>query len=243
MATVIGHGRVADRSANLTIFKIISSSLTMTFDQMRLSYTLAGLAEADLAADPLDQFQVWFQQANADDKPEWLEINAMTLATAGADGRVTSRIVLLKGVEDGKFIFFTNYKSEKAGQMATHPAVSLCFYWPHLQRQVRINGTVAKTSRAASEAYFASRPRDSRLGAIVSEQSQEIEGRDELERRLRDVEARYADSDAIACPEHWGGYAVDPLEVEFWQGRESRLHDRLIYRKTAAGWRIARLSP
>jgi pyridoxamine 5'-phosphate oxidase len=215
----------------------------MTIDQMRLSYTLAGLAEADLAADPLQQFQTWFQQAGADDKPEWLEINAMTLATADLSGRVTSRIVLLKGIEDGKFLFFTNYQSEKANQMAANPSVSLCFYWPHLQRQVRINGTITKTSREASESYFATRPRGSRLGAILSQQSQAIDGRHHLEQQLQTLEAQYLGRDDIPCPENWGGYAVDPKEIEFWQGRESRLHDRLMYRKTPNGWKIVRLSP
>lgn len=215
----------------------------MTIDQMRLSYTLAGLAEADCVADPLQQFQTWFQQADADDKPQWLEINAMTLATADATGRVTSRIVLLKGIEDGKFLFFTNYLSEKANQMAANPAVSLCFYWPHLQRQVRINGPVTKTSRAASESYFATRPRDSRLGAILSEQSQQIDSRQHLEQQLRNLETQYNGRDDIPCPEHWGGYAVDPQEIEFWQGRESRLHDRLLYSQTSQGWTIVRLSP
>jgi pyridoxamine 5'-phosphate oxidase len=215
----------------------------MTIDQMRLSYTLAGLAESDLAADPLEQFHAWFEQAGADDKPQWLEINAMTLSTADLSGRVTSRIVLLKGIEDGKFVFYTNYLSDKAEQMAANPAVSLCFYWPHLQRQVRINGTASKTSRSASEAYFATRPRGSRLGAILSKQSQVIDGRHHLEQQLQELDAQYNGHDDIPCPESWGGYAVDPREIEFWQGRESRLHDRLQYRQTPQGWKVVRLAP
>jgi pyridoxamine 5'-phosphate oxidase len=127
--------------------------------------------------------------------------------------------------------------------MADNPSVSLCFYWPHLQRQVRINGTITKTSREASESYFATRPRGSRLGAILSEQSQAIDGRHHLEQQLRTLEAQYSGRDDIPCPEHWGGYAVDPKEIEFWQGRESRLHDRLMYRQTPTGWIIVRLSP
>lgn len=215
----------------------------MTIDQMRLSYTMAGLAESDLAADPIEQFHAWFRQAGADDVPPWLEINAMTLATAGPDGRVTCRIVLLKGIEDGKFVFYTNYRSEKADQMAANAAVALCFYWPHLQRQVRITGTVTQTARAASEAYFATRPRGSRLGAIISRQSQVIPGREHLEEQLQSLEAEYAGRDDIPCPDSWGGYAVDPKEIEFWQGRDSRLHDRLQYRRSDEGWTIVRLSP
>jgi pyridoxamine 5'-phosphate oxidase len=150
---------------------------------------------------------------------------------------------LLKGIEDGKFVFYTNYLSEKASQIAANPSVSLCFYWPHLQRQVRIIGNAAKTSRAASESYFATRPRGSRLGAILSKQSQVIDGRDHLEQQLQQLETQYVGREDIPCPESWGGYAVDPLAIEFWQGRESRLHDRLQYRQTDQGWKIVRLAP
>ncbi len=215
----------------------------MTFDQMRISYTMAGLSETDLDADPFKQFVHWFHNANADDKPEWLEINAMTLSTADSAGRVTSRIVLLKGVEEGRFLFFTNYLSEKGLQMEANPQVSLCFFWPHLQRQVRIVGRVTKTSREASVAYFATRPRGSRLGANVSSQSQAVPDRKVLEQALSDWDQRYSDHDDIPCPEHWGGYAVRPDEIEFWQGRESRLHDRLVYHRDGDAWRIVRLAP
>lgn len=215
----------------------------MTIDQMRLSYTLAGLSEADLAADPFTQFLRWFAEAGADDKPEWLEINAMTLATSDPSGRVTSRIVLLKGIEAERFVFFTNYHSEKGRQMEANPQVSLCFLWPHLQRQVRIVGTVSKTSREASIGYFASRPRGSRLSANVSSQSDVVPDRAVLERSLADWDTRYEGRDDIPCPEHWGGYAVDPSEIEFWQGRESRLHDRMVYRRAGSKWNLVRLAP
>ena len=215
----------------------------MTFDQMRLSYTRSGLAESDLAADPVTQFRHWFTEANSDDKPAWLEVNAMTLATADTAGRVTTRIVLLKAIEDDHFLFFTNYRSEKARQIAANRQVSLGFHWPHLERQVRIVGTATQVARSVSQAYFDSRPRDSRLGAMLSDQSAEISGREVLQTKLDSLQRQFADTDQLPCPDHWGGYAVNPSEVEFWQGRESRLHDRLLYRRHESSWRVCRLSP
>ncbi len=215
----------------------------MLIDQMRQSYTLHGLSEQELAPDPFQQFRKWFEQANSGDKPAWLEANAMTLSTADRQGFVTSRVVLLKGIEQEAFLFFTNYRSEKARQIAENPQVALCFQWPHLQRQVRICGTAAQTSREASVAYFCSRPLGSRYGAILSSQSEPISGREELERRLRETEQKYAGQDNVPCPEHWGGYAVTPSSIEFWQGRENRLHDRLVYRRRDGQWEIVRLSP
>jgi pyridoxamine-phosphate oxidase len=216
----------------------------MTFDQMRISYTKSGLSETDLTPDPIGQFLAWFKDAHTEDRPSWLETNAMTLSTSDpATGRVTSRIVLLKGVEDKKFIFFTNYLSEKGRQMEANPQISLCFFWPHLERQVRIVGRVAKTSRQASVEYFAQRPRGSRLGANVSSQSQVVPDRSRLEAAMRELDAKYADRDDIPCPENWGGYAVTPSEIEFWQGRDSRLHDRLVYRREGDAWKIVRLAP
>lgn len=215
----------------------------MLIDQMRLSYTLHGLAEQDLQLDPISQFRSWFAQADAGDNPQWLEINAMTLSTADATGLVTSRVVLLKGIDEGRFLFFTNYRSEKGRQIESNPRVALCFHWPHLQRQVRIGGTAERTSREASEAYFRTRPLGSRLGAVLSEQSAVIASRQQLEQRLQEVKQQYGDSEDIACPEHWGGYAVTPQSLEFWQGRENRLHDRLLYRRAKEGWEIVRLAP
>lgn len=214
----------------------------MTFDQMRKSYQLSGLSEHEVHSDPIEQFHRWFQEAKTDDLPSWLELNAMTLATADAKGQVTSRIVLLKAIESGKFCFFTNYQSFKARQMDQNPSVSLCFLWPHLERQIRINGTVAKTSRETSIAYFHSRPRGSQLGAHISQQSSTISDRSLLEQELKRLEAEY-DGKVIPCPEFWGGYAVTPYELEFWQGRENRLHDRIVYRKVDENWTVGRLAP
>jgi pyridoxamine 5'-phosphate oxidase len=216
---------------------------TTAIDQMRLSYTLSGLTEKELDSDPLVQFQQWFAQANAPGKPDWLESNAMTLATADSHGRVTNRVVLLKGVEQERFLFFTNYRSEKGRQIEENPQVALCFQWPHLQRQVRICGTASKTSRAASVAYFQQRPLGSRLGAVLSAQSEVIPSAAELQQQWVAAQRQYVDRDDVPCPEHWGGYAVAPQSIEFWQGRENRLHDRLLYRQAGDRWQIVRLAP
>lgn len=214
----------------------------MTFDQMRKSYQLSGLLEHEVHADPIEQFHRWFHEAKTEDVPSWLELNAMTLATADASGNVTSRIVLLKGIDQGRFCFFTNYRSAKARQMDENPSVSLCFLWPHLERQIRITGTVAKTSRETSIAYFHSRPRGSQLGAHLSQQSSTIPNRTALEQELKRFEAEYEGRE-VPCPEFWGGYAVTPSEIEFWQGRENRLHDRIVYHKASDQWTISRLAP
>jgi len=214
----------------------------MSLDQMRKSYQLSGLHEHEVHPDPFNQFQQWFDQANAAEVPNWLEVNAMTLSTASTNGAVTSRIVLLKGIDSGRFMFFSNYKSAKAMQMEANPAVALCLLWPHVERQVRICGHVEKTSRKISIDYFRSRPRGSQLGALISNQSSTLDSRESLEQSLRHFESLYEGQD-IPCPEHWGGYAVTPDEIEFWQGRDNRLHDRIVYRRQSSQWTISRLAP
>ncbi|MEO1617935.1 MAG: pyridoxamine 5'-phosphate oxidase [Planctomycetota bacterium] len=214
----------------------------MSLYEMRRSYTLGTLLEKDIEADPMVQFRKWLAEAGEGPPPEWLEINAMTLSTCTPGGAVSSRIVLLKGLEEDKFWFYSNYTSRKAEEMEQSPQVSLCFLWPHLQRQVRIEGTVAKAPRDASERYFGSRPRASQLGAVVSNQSSVIPNREILEARLRELQTRYAESE-IPCPETWGGYCVSPSSIEFWQGRESRLHDRIVYESDGGQWKTRRLAP
>ena len=214
----------------------------MSLYEMRRIYKLGSLLEKDIDRDPMVQFRRWLEYASEGELPDWVEVNAMSLATSDREGEVTSRIVLLKGLEDGKFWFYTNYSSAKAAQMESNPRVSLCFLWQHVQRQVRIAGTIEKAPRDQSVRYFRSRPRDSQLGAIVSQQSSVVESREVLEKRLAELKQQYADSE-IPCPDDWGGYAVTPHQIEFWQGRESRLHDRLRYRKEDSDWVVERLSP
>ena len=215
----------------------------MSIEQMRREYVRGGLDEHDVDVDPVVQFQRWFAEAQQPDLPEWMEVNAVTLATADAHGHMTSRVVLLKGIDQGRFHFYTNYHSAKGRQLAENPRVSICAFWPHLERQVRIDGTVEKVDRERSEVYFHLRPRESQLGAHVSEQSAEVAGRNSLEKRLEQVRGEYEGRE-VPCPEHWGGYSVTPSRMEFWQGRAGRLHDRIVYRRDDAGqWQIVRLAP
>jgi pyridoxamine 5'-phosphate oxidase len=206
---------------------------------LRQDYTRAGLSESDADADPLRFFHRWFDEALASDVAE---PNAMTLATVDGEGQPAARIVLLKGLDERGFVFYTNYESRKGEEMAAHPHAALVFWWQELERQVRIEGTVEKVTAEESDAYFASRPRGSRLGAWVSDQSRPIADRSVLEEKLDEVESRYAEQ-AVPRPPHWGGYRVVPALLEFWQGRPSRLHDRLEYTRAPGGWTVRRLAP
>jgi pyridoxamine 5'-phosphate oxidase len=198
-----------------------------------------GLAESDLAPDPFTQFERWFHDAL--NCAAITEPNAMVLATVSPNGQPHARVMLLKGFGAGGFVFYTNYASDKAADLAAQPRAALTFAWLELERQVRIEGTVTKAPREMGETYFTTRPRGSRLGAWASAQSRVISGRAELEARLAELEARFPDD--IPMPENWGGYCLVPEQIEFWQGRTNRLHDRLRYRKTGSAWIFERLSP
>ncbi len=211
----------------------------MSIADIRTEYSSATLDESQVDADPIVQFTKWFDEAV---KAEALEPNAMCLATATPDAYPSARIVLLKGVDARGFVFFTDYRSRKGRELADNPAASLCFFWGELERQVRVAGAVQRVSRAESAAYFHSRPVTSQIGAWTSHQSSVLGSRAALEAVLADNAARF-DGMEVPLPEHWGGYRVVPEEIEFWQGRRSRLHDRISFRKTAAAWVRTRLSP
>ncbi|MBA2693426.1 MAG: pyridoxamine 5'-phosphate oxidase [Rubrobacter sp.] len=206
---------------------------------LRKEYARGGLHESDLASDPLDQFRTWLSEAF---DANLVEPYAMTLATATPEGMPSARIVLLRGFDERGFSFYTNYEGRKGGELETNPRAALVFYWGALERQVRIEGAVSKLSKEESDAYFESRPRGSRIGAWASKQSEVLCRREALEERVEELEEEYSGVE-ISRPPFWGGFRVRHERVEFWQGRESRLHDRLLYERSGDGWEIVRLQP
>ena len=213
--------------------------MSAPLSDLRKEYTLAGLDLPDVLPNPIAQFQRWLDAALSANVSE---PNAMHLCTVNADGRPDGRIVLIKAVSDAGFVFYTNYESRKGRELTGQPFAALTFFWPELERQIRIEGRVEKVSDAESDAYFASRPRGSQLGAWVSHQSRVIADRDVLETRQRELEAQFADQ-PVPRPPYWGGFRLVPDALEFWQGRPSRLHDRIRYRQEEGNWLIERLSP
>ena len=212
--------------------------MSQTPADLRRHYDRDVLLEADAAADPMVQFAAWFEAALAG---EVYEPNAMALSTVGPDGQPTARMVLLKGFDAEGFVFYTNLESRKAGELAANPRASLLFWWDRLHRQIRIEGAVEQVDSAEADAYFASRPHGSRIGAIASPQSRVIDGRAGLEARVEELTERHPED--VPRPRHWGGYRLRPTLLEFWQGRPSRLHDRLRYTPAGGAWRIERLAP
>ncbi len=205
---------------------------------IRKDYKLKSLSEKEVSNNPYDQFGIWWKEAiesNLD------EVNAMTLSTCSKEGRSSSRIMLLKGYDEQGFVFFTNYNSRKGGDIQDKPFVSLLFFWKELERQVRIEGRIEKLEDSYNDEYFYSRPVGSRIGAWASNQSSVLENREELEARVAKFTEQYGDT--VPRPANWGGYRVVPDKIEFWQGRSSRLHDRVVYNLENNAWRIKRLSP
>lgn len=210
----------------------------MKLSEIRKEYTTKSLDVNDVSTDPIRQFKSWLEEAIDSEVPE---VNAMCLSTLGLDGFPNSRIVLLKEVDQG-FVFFTNYESEKGREIAATPKASITFFWPELERQVRIKGTLEKVDAEVSDRYFHSRPRASQIGAWASPQSQSIPDRQVLTDRQSQFEQKFS-TEELTRPSHWGGYRLNPFRIEFWQGRPSRLHDRICYTQAEDGWQITRLAP
>ncbi len=208
--------------------------------KIRKDYSKTTLDLAEVNKNPIAQFEKWFDEAL---KSQALEPNAMTLSTISETGKPSARIVLLKGIENNAFLFYTNYQSQKGKELDANPACALTFFWPELERQVRIEGVCNRVDEATSENYFKTRPRASQIGAWASPQSSLIKNRELLETRVKELEKRFEGKETLPKPHQWGGYAVTPLEIEFWQGRPSRLHDRIVYYKTDDVWTIHRLAP
>ena len=211
-----------------------------TIENLRQEYRSASLTEKEVAADPISQFAKWFAEAL---DGGLYEPNAMTLATATHDGKPSARTMLLKGFDKTGFTFYTNYLSRKGKEISKNPAACIVFFWPELERQVRIEGTLEKVSKEESEKYFQSRPKESQLGAIASPQSQVIPSRDTLENTWKELIEKFADKE-VPKPAYWGGYVLKPQIVEFWQGRPGRLHDRIVYKRSdKSSWKIVRIAP